>query len=96
MSRKPLFCLGALAVATSLLSALLSGCGRVSAKPQQSSPPVVTVATVEQREITEREEFTGRTDAVEAVGVRPRVSGHIQEVRFQSGQLVKKGATCSL
>ena len=51
----------------------------------------MTVATVEQREITEWEEFTGRTDAVEAVEVRPRVSGHIQEVRFQSGQLVKKG-----
>jgi RND family efflux transporter MFP subunit len=28
---------------------------------------------------------------VEAVEVRPRVSGYIQEVRFQSGQLVKKG-----
>ena len=25
------------------------------------------------------------------VELRPRVSGHIQEVRFQSGQLVKKG-----
>jgi RND family efflux transporter MFP subunit len=91
MSRKPLFCVGALAVAAGLLSALLSGCGRAAAKPQQQSPPVVTVATVEQREITEWEEFTGRTDAVEAVEVRPRVSGHIQEVRFQSGQLVKKG-----
>ena len=51
----------------------------------------MTVASVEQREITEWEEFTGRTEAVEAVEVRPRVSGHIQEVRFQSGQLVKKG-----
>jgi multidrug efflux system membrane fusion protein len=39
----------------------------------------------------EWEEFTGRTEAVETVEVRPRVSGHIQEVRFQSGQMVKKG-----
>ena len=91
MSRKPLFCLGALAVAASLLSALFSSCGRAAAKTRQPQPPLVTVATVEQREITEWEEFTGRTDAVEAVEVRPRVSGHIQEVRFQSGQLVKKG-----
>jgi RND family efflux transporter MFP subunit len=37
------------------------------------------------------DEFTGRTEPVEAVDVRPRVSGYIQEVRFQSGQLVKKG-----
>ena len=70
---------------------MFSSCGRAAAKPRQPQPPLVTVATVEQREITEWEEFTGRTDAVEAVEVRPRVSGHIQEVRFQSGQLVKKG-----
>src|SRR5204862_7962917 len=53
--------------------------------------PAVTVAPVEQREIVEWDEFTGRTIPVEAVEVRPRVSGYIQEVRFQSGQLVKKG-----
>lgn len=83
--------LGVLAGAAGILSALLSGCGRESAKSVPPPAPVVTVASVEQREITEWEEFTGRTDAVEAVEVRPRVSGHIQEVRFQSGQLVRKG-----
>jgi multidrug efflux system membrane fusion protein len=69
---------------------LLSGCGHSAAQPQ---PPVptVTVAPVEQREIVEWEEFTGRTQPIQAVDVRPRVSGYIQEVRFQSGQLVKKG-----
>lgn len=54
-------------------------------------PPKVTVAPAAQREIVEWEELTGRTEAVETVEVRPRVSGHIQEVQFQSGQLVKKG-----
>ena len=39
----------------------------------------------------EWDEFTGRTEPVESVEVRPRVSGYIQEVGFQSGQLVKKG-----
>ncbi len=53
--------------------------------------PTVTVAPVESREIIEHEEFTGRFDAVESVEIRPRVSGYIQEVRFQSGQLVQKG-----
>jgi RND family efflux transporter MFP subunit len=51
----------------------------------------VTVAPVETKQIVEWDEFTGRTAPVEAVEVRPRVSGYIQEVRFQSGQLVKKG-----
>jgi RND family efflux transporter MFP subunit len=46
---------------------------------------------VERRDIVEWDEFTGRTEPVEAVEVRPRVSGYIQEVRFQAGQLVKKG-----
>jgi RND family efflux transporter MFP subunit len=77
--------------AASLPTLLLSGCGRGSAQTQQSPPPVVTVAPVEQQEITEWEEYTGRTEAVESVEVRPRVSGYIQEVHFQSGQLVKKG-----
>jgi len=45
----------------------------------------VTVAPVEQREIVEWDEFTGRTEPVESVEVRPRVSGYIQKVQFQSG-----------
>src|SRR5437660_967143 len=68
----------------------LSGCDRSSAHPNLPAP-VVTVASVQQKEIVEWDEFTGRTEPVEAVEVRPRVSGYIQEVRFQSGQLVKKG-----
>ena len=51
----------------------------------------MTVAPVEQKEIVEWSEFTGRVEPVESVEVRPRVSGYIQDVRFQSGQLVKKG-----
>ena len=70
--------------------ALLVGCGR-SAVKQQPPPTAVTVAPVEQKEIVEWSEFTGRVEPVESVEVRPRISGYIQEVRFQSGQLVKKG-----
>src|SRR5881296_1813857 len=71
--------------------ALLTGCGKDRAKHTAPPPPPVTVAPVERKQIVEWDEFTGRTEAVEAVEVRPRVSGYIQEVRFQSGQLVKKG-----
>src|SRR5438093_298812 len=66
------------------------GCSR-NAAPQRPPPPSVTVASVEQKEIVEWDEFTGRTEPVQSVEVRPRVSGYIQEVRFQSGQLIKKG-----
>ena len=80
--------LPSLAMASVLL--LSVGCGRQLAE-QPPSPPVVTVAPVERQELIEWDEFTGRTEPVESVEVRPRVSGYIQEVRFQSGQLVKKG-----
>jgi RND family efflux transporter MFP subunit len=80
--------LSALAIATVVLAS--AGCSKQAA-PQQSPPPTVTVAPVEQKELVEWDEFTGRTEAVESVDVRPRVSGYIQEVRFQAGQLVKKG-----
>lgn len=72
---------------------LTAGCGKGGGPqgPPQMPPPKVTVATVTQRPVIEWQEFTGRTEAVETVEVRPRVSGHIQEVKFQSGQLVKKG-----
>jgi RND family efflux transporter MFP subunit len=72
-------------------TAILSGGCTGNAAPQPPPPPTVTVAPVEQKELVEWDEFTGRTEAVESVEVRPRVSGYIQEVRFQSGQLVKKG-----
>ncbi len=79
----------AAAIATGLFFAV-AGCSRNSA---QMKPPLpsVTVAPVQQREIIERDEFTGRIEPVESVEIRPRVSGYIQEVKFQSGQLVKKG-----
>lgn len=75
--------------ATSLI--LVAGCSRGGAQGAPPTAPQVTVARVQQQEIVEWEEFTGRTEPVEFVEVRPRVSGHIQEVRFQAGALVRKG-----
>ena len=77
-------------VLVGLALAVLTGCGHRAAASKPPPPPV-TVAPVEQKEIVEWDEFTGRTEAVDSVEVRPRVSGYIQEVRFQSGQLVRKG-----
>ena len=82
-------------LSTTLLSAsvwLGAGCKPHAAQHQQMPPaPLVTVAPVQQQEMVEWEEFTGRTAAIENVEVRSRISGHIEAVKFQSGQLVKKG-----
>jgi RND family efflux transporter MFP subunit len=80
-----------LAVAASASLMLWSGCSKGSAQTQPPPPPAVTVAPVEQKDIVEWTEFTGHAEPVDSVEIRPRVSGYIQEVRFQSGQLVKKG-----
>jgi multidrug efflux system membrane fusion protein len=78
-------------VALGALLVFMAGCGSKPAQQLPPPPPAVTVAPVEQQELVEWDEFSGRIEPVEMVEVRPRVSGHIQEVRFQSGQLVKKG-----
>ena len=56
-----------------------------------SPPPSVTVSSGEQSQIIDWETATARVDAVDAVELRPRVSGHITEVRFAAGQLVQQG-----
>jgi RND family efflux transporter MFP subunit len=80
----------ALSAVATLAVALGSGCSSGQAHPKMT-PPAVTVAPVECQELVEWDEFTGRTEPIELVEVRPRVSGHIQEVRFDAGKLVKKG-----
>lgn len=54
-------------------------------------PAQVTLGSVETRKLVEWEEFTGRVEATEKVELRPRVSGYITEVHFESGAMVKEG-----
>ena len=88
-----LWSLARMDIAIGLAAFFLMGCSpkHSSANSGGMNAPTVTVAPAESREIIEHDEFTGRFDAVESVEIRPRVSGYIQEVRFQAGQLVKKG-----
>ena len=78
------------------LTALSSSCDRGGSPasvvaPSAMPPTPVMVAPPEQRVLTEWKEASGRLDAKESVEIRPRVTGHIDRVTFQSGQLVKKG-----
>jgi len=54
-------------------------------------PPTVTISSSEQSQIIDWEIATARVEAIEAVEVRPRVSGHLTEVHFAAGQIVRKG-----
>jgi multidrug efflux system membrane fusion protein len=86
----PVFCI--ILASITLGSIVISGTGCNKSVAQSPTPlPAVTVAPAEKKEVVEWDEFTGRTEAVESVEVRPRVSGYIQQVKFQSGQMVNKG-----
>jgi RND family efflux transporter MFP subunit len=68
---------------------LAAGCGHVD--PPAPPPPAVTVVEAPAREITEWTQVTGRFEAVDAVEIRPRVSGYIRRVTFAEGKEVRKG-----
>lgn len=76
-----------------LLASGIAACGQSQPQPKAGSPPPpqVTVAYPQKRTVTDREEYVGRFVAVDSVEVRARVSGYLEKVHFQDGQLVKQG-----
>lgn len=79
------------ALALGFLAALFPGGCKPAADATAPPATLVTVATVEERSVQDYVVFTGRTEAVETVEVRARVSGYLAETRFKDGQEVKKG-----
>jgi RND family efflux transporter MFP subunit len=69
-----------------------AGCGQ-GQQPAQAPPPppTVTVAHPTQRTIVDHDEYVGRFLAVDAVEIRARVSGYLDQVHFKDGQIVKQG-----
>lgn len=80
-----------LGLSVTVVLGTLAGCTRTAAQPGPPPPPKVTVAAVLDRPVTEWDEFTGRLEAVDAVAVRPRVSGYVSAVRFDEGAVVQQG-----
>ena len=72
------------------LPAFFAGCKKAP-PAQQQGPLPVNFQVVEEKVVTEWDEFTGRMEAVESVEIRPRVSGYLTEIHFKAGALVKKG-----
>jgi multidrug efflux system membrane fusion protein len=72
--------------------AMTSGCDSRAEQAEQAPPPAVGVAEVVAREISLWDSFTGRIEAVESVGIRPRVDGYIERINYREGQEVEKGA----
>jgi RND family efflux transporter MFP subunit len=74
-----------------LLACVVGGC-----KPRTNAfapppPPEVTVAHPVERPVTRYLEYTGTTEPYEAVELRARVAGFLDQVAFNPGAAVKKG-----
>src|SRR5690606_20321764 len=75
-----------------MLLAFMAGCdaqgqSNTSAPP----PPAVEVAEVRAEQVTLWGAFSGRIEAPQTVELRPRVSGYIDQVGFEEGELVSEG-----
>src|SRR5579885_118258 len=74
------------------LLGLAVGCARPAPPLAKTAPSLVTVATPEVRyEVIDFEDFTGRTEAVESVELRARVTGYLTKINFDDGAIVEKG-----
>jgi RND family efflux transporter MFP subunit len=63
------------------------------AQPGAGAPPAppVTVANPIHKKIVEWDEYPGQFTAVDAIDVRARVSGYLEQIHFTDGQMVKQG-----
>jgi RND family efflux transporter MFP subunit len=74
-----------------LLFFAAAGCGDKSTQPQSNGPPTVEVSLPISDTLTNYEFFTGRTQAINSVELRSRVTGYLEKAPFREGEDVKKG-----
>src|SRR5262245_19043115 len=78
-------------LAVIVAAAAVTGCGE-SNKYVAPPPPKVTVAAPVQKPITRFFEATGNTAAVNSANLVARVQGYLQDIKYQDGDQVKRGA----
>jgi multidrug efflux system membrane fusion protein len=74
-----------------VLAVLVCGCQPKRRAVASAEAPAVPISHPVPREVTDYVDFTGRTDAVEAVDVRARVTGYLVKIPFKEGAEIKKG-----
>jgi membrane fusion protein (multidrug efflux system) len=79
--------LPAIALALSLLAA---SCSKEAPPPQRPAPEV-TVITIEPRDIPLIPNFVAQTESSQQVNIVARVSGFLDKIAYQEGEVVKEG-----
>jgi RND family efflux transporter MFP subunit len=70
--------------------ALAAGCTDKHPKPVAMPPPVVDVALPVERTVTDYQIFTARTQAVQSVDIKARVTGYLTKLLYKDGDEVKE------
>jgi RND family efflux transporter MFP subunit len=88
----PLF-FGPITLLLWLLLALVSPGNLGAAPPEKTEgpPPLVTVAAATMQDVNPAAEYVGHIEAIQAVDVRARVEGFLEQVNFKEGDFVKAG-----
>jgi multidrug efflux system membrane fusion protein len=69
----------------------LAGCSHNPEEAPGTSPPAVTVSYPLERQVTDYQDYTGRTAAVDSVQVQARVQGYLDKIYFTEGAEVTEG-----
>jgi multidrug efflux system membrane fusion protein len=67
----------------------LTGCSHAPSEQAGKSAPTVTVSYPLEREVTDYQDYTGRTAAVDTVQVQARVTGYLDKIYFKEGSEVR-------
>ncbi|HMO47461.1 MAG TPA: efflux RND transporter periplasmic adaptor subunit [Rubrivivax sp.] len=70
-------------------AALAAGCSK-EVPPPQRPPPEVSVLTVEPRDIRYTPNFVAQTESSQQVNIVARVSGFLDKIAYQEGEVVKE------
>ncbi len=62
-----------------------------AAAGKAGSPPLVTVVSVTEQNVTPSTEYVGHVEAIQTVDLLSRVSGFLEEIHFKEGSNVKIG-----
>lgn len=79
-----------LALVLAVLVALAAGCSKEAPPPQRPVPEVVVLA-VEPRDIPYVANFVAQTESSQQVNIVARVSGFLDKIAYQEGEVVKAG-----
>ncbi|MEW4564638.1 efflux RND transporter periplasmic adaptor subunit [Bremerella sp. JC770] len=69
----------------------LTGCSQETQSAGAPPPPTVTVSQPVNKKIVEWDAYTGRLEPIEFVEIRARVSGYLESIHFDEGQIVNEG-----